>query len=209
MRWNVTSDHLVYDLSDIALLSSELEPTKRQIIGIVGRFFDPIGFLAPVVIRFKVFFQRLCESKVSWDEPLMGELLDRWRSLMSGLQESQSIQIPRCYFCCVEQEVQSCHLCGFCDASISTYAAVVYLLVETSTQRIVKFVASKTRVSPLQGQTISRLELLSALLLAKLMKSVTSSLDPVRSHSVSRILRWPHSGSKVLARNGNPLFKTG
>ena len=41
----------------------------------------------------------------------------------------------------------------------------------------VKFVASKTRVSPISGQTIPRLELLSALLLAMLMMSVVSSLE--------------------------------
>ncbi len=36
---------------------------------------------------------------------------------------------------------------------------------------------SKTRVSPLNPQTIPRLELLSALLLARLMRSVTASLE--------------------------------
>ncbi len=46
-----------------------------------------------------------------------------------------------------------------------------------ATGRFVKFVASKTRVSPIHHQTIPRLELLSALLLAKLMKGVTTSLE--------------------------------
>ena len=43
---------------------------------------------------------------------------------------------------------------------------------------MVHFVASKTRVAPLQGQTIPRLELLSALLLSKLITSVHRSLQP-------------------------------
>lgn len=57
------------------------------------------------------------------------------------------------------------------------YAAVVYLVIETPTGSFTKFVASKTRVSPLKSQTIPRLELLSALLLARLMHSITSSLE--------------------------------
>ena len=40
-----------------------------------------------------------------------------------------------------------------------------------------KFVASKTRVAPLQRQTIPRLELLSTLLLAKLLLNVTDCLS--------------------------------
>ena len=73
--------------------------------------------------------------------------------------------------------MESYSLHGFCDASIGAYAAVVYLLMKTDTNHYVKFITSKTRVSPIHGQTIPRLELLSALLLAKLITSVTHSLE--------------------------------
>ena len=43
--------------------------------------------------------------------------------------------------------------------------------------RFVKFVASKTRVAPLQGLTIPRLELLSRLLLSKLLTSISNVLE--------------------------------
>jgi len=33
-----------------------------------------MGFLSPIIAEFKIFFQELCEAKVSWDEPLEGEL---------------------------------------------------------------------------------------------------------------------------------------
>lgn len=75
------------------------------------------------------------------------------------------------------EQVISYNLCGFSDASLKAYAAVVYLLVETSAGRHIKFVASKTRVSPLKLQTIPRLELLSALLLARLMSSISQALE--------------------------------
>ena len=47
---------------------------------------------------------------------------------------------------------------------------------------VVRFVASKTRVAPLQTQTIPRFELLSALLLSKLIFSVVDSLRPLLPH---------------------------
>ena len=64
-------------------------------------------------------------------------------------------------------------LVGFCDASTKAYAAVVYLVNERK-ERIL--LASKTRVAPLKSQMVPRLELLGALLLARLMTSVKCAL---------------------------------
>ena len=69
-----------------------------------------------------------------------------------------------------------CSLQGFSDASLGAYAAVVYLKIKTPMGCSLRFVASKTRVAPIHGQTIPRLELLGALLLAKLLSSVTNAL---------------------------------
>jgi len=71
-----------------------------------------------------------------------------------------------------------CSLQGFCDASSGAYAAVVYLRIESSAGSMVNFVASKTRVVPTSKQSIPRLELLSTLLLAKLINSITVALEP-------------------------------
>ena len=65
---------------------------------------------------------------------------------------------------------------GFCDASKHAFAAVVYLVLKSPVGQTVRFLVSKTRVAPLKPQTIPRLELLSALLLARLVTSVVSSL---------------------------------
>ena len=93
------------------------------------------------------------------------------------MQYSPSISIPRCYFEGISEEIISCTLCGFCDASIKAYAGVVYLLLDTSAGYSAKFVAAKIRVAPLQQQTIPRLELLSALLLARLLSTIAKSLE--------------------------------
>ena len=177
VRWNVLADHLVIDVSNVAHLARELEPTKRHIVSVVGRFYDPLGFISPVVIQFKILFQELCRTKLDWDEPLDGELLRKWRSLISDLQDSPTVSIPRHFLSGICSEVKSYSLHGFCDASKDAYAAVVYLLIETTAGLHVRFVASKTRVTPVHEQTIPRLELLSALLLSRLVTSVTTSLE--------------------------------
>ena len=104
----------------------------------------------------------------------MGESLERWRLFIQELRICQPIRIPRCYSHCV---LRAYELHGFCDASTTAYAAVVYLLVKGEGDCTVKIIASKSRVAPLQTQTIPRLELLGALLLSQLMKSVINSIE--------------------------------
>jgi hypothetical protein len=123
------------------------------------------------VILFKLLLRELCEAKIDWDQVMM----DSWNSLTSSLQYTPSISIPRCYLEGISTEIISCTFCGFCDTSIK--AGVVYLLLETTVGFSVKFVAAKTRVTLLQPQTIRRLELLSALLLARLLYTITESLE--------------------------------
>ena len=186
VRWNPLVDQLIFDTVEIARLAGALKPTKRNIISTIGKFYDPLGFLSPVIIRFKVLFQKLCELKVGWDETPPDELLQEWRSLVSDLKEGHPVSIPRSYHTSTEENQVTYSLCGFCDASTRAYAAVVYLLLRSETNTTVQFLAAKTRVAPLQSQTIPRLELLSALLLSRLIVSVSSSLNSMLPQLESR-----------------------
>lgn len=68
--WDTLPDCFVFDLSELTEFASHLEPTKRNVVSMVGRFYDPIGVLSPVVVSFKVLIQEICESQVDWDQPL-------------------------------------------------------------------------------------------------------------------------------------------
>ena len=73
VRWDVSIDHLMFNLDDIAISAKILEPTERHVVHVVGRFYDPIGFLAPITIQFKVFFLELCKAKIGWDDCFTGD----------------------------------------------------------------------------------------------------------------------------------------
>ena len=178
VRWNVTTDHLIFDISDICLLMTDARPTKRNAVSLATRFFDPLGIISPITVWFKLLFQQLCESKTSWDELLTGTLLAEWESLFLDLKQCEPIQIPRYCIGVNSSAVKSYSLQGFCDASQKAYAAVVYLQVETETAVHTHLLCSKTRIAPVKGVTIPRLELLSALLLARLISATRSALEP-------------------------------
>ena len=44
------TDHLIFDVSEVGRQARSLLPTKRHIVSLVGRIYDPLGFLSPVVI---------------------------------------------------------------------------------------------------------------------------------------------------------------
>ena len=77
-----------------------------------------------------------------------------------------------------DQVVLTCELHGFSDTSERAYAAVVYLKIvyQQGGASNIQFVASRTRVSPLKKQSIPRLELLGATILARLINSVRGLL---------------------------------
>ena len=176
VRWNVLQDQLVFELQGIVETAMRLDPTKRNVVSLIGRIYDPLGFLSPVTVKFKMLMQELCKTKVGWDQPLEGEVLTKWCGLIDDLRRGHSMTLPRCYLSGARDEARRYRLYGFCDASTAAYAAVVYLVEEADDHKYSSFVVSKTRVSRLKAQTIPRLELLSMLLLARLVYSVTEAL---------------------------------
>ena len=177
VKWDVEADHLIFSVREISAFADTQEPTKRKVTSIIGKFYDPLGFLSPVVINFKVFFQELCEESLDWDQVLTGSVLCRWQHLIASLQDAPTFSIPRYFLKGTDIQATSYHLHGFCDASKRAYAAVVYLVAQTGSELCVRFVASKTRVAPLRELSIPRLELMSALLLARLLDNITKSLS--------------------------------
>ena len=93
--WNPESDQFIFDVSHLATLALDLEPTKRNLVSLIGKFYDPLGFLSPVIIRFKVLFQKLCLCKCDWDEAIPEELLEEWNRLISDLGMTLPVSLPR------------------------------------------------------------------------------------------------------------------
>ena len=174
--WNRESDMFELELNAVFANATTDPVTKREVLAISSRFYDPLGLLAPAVITLKIFFQELCSQKLAWDDTLTGDLANRWAKIVSDMQNAPVVSVPRCYLTGSEGKITSVSLHGFCDASCKAFAAVVYLVLSNGSQNFVQLAASKSRVAPLAKQTIPRLELLSALILARLMTVVKNAL---------------------------------
>ena len=63
IQWDVTRDEFLLDIGDVVSATEDCEPTKRSVVSISAKFFDPLGVVSPVTILFKMFCQQLCEAK--------------------------------------------------------------------------------------------------------------------------------------------------
>ena len=177
IRWNPLKNVFIFYLTEIANYARDLQTTKRNFVNVAAKFYDPFGFLSPIIIEFKLLFQKLCKTKIGWDDPLDGNLMKMWCKLLNGLEGVTALSLPRCYLQGIQDKVVSCSLHGFGDASSKAYAAVIYLHVTTTVGGYVKLVASKSRVALLRELTIPRLELFAALVLARLITHVKEALE--------------------------------
>ncbi|KAL9961132.1 hypothetical protein ACROYT_G030023 [Oculina patagonica] len=180
--WDVIRDEFHYDLSELIEYAEALPATKRSVLKLSAKIFDPIGLLTPFTISMKVLFQCLCVEKVNWDESLEGEALAKWKTFINDLNALKNIRVPRCYanYSPTQSTVCSYQIHGFSDASERAYAAVVYLRTEFSNgETQVNIMTSKTRVAPIKRQSIPRLELLGASLLAQLVHSTQQTIQSV------------------------------
>ena len=187
--WDNHADQLVFKFDDLIDYANTLPLSKRSVLKISAKIFDPLGLFGPFVIRLKIIFRKLCMEKVEWDDSLQGDLLNQWKSILTELGTLSNIRIDRCYFT-MQATLVDLQLHGFCDASVDAYAAVVYLQVTYSDNSVTRILASKTRVTPLKAQTIPRLELLSAVILTRL---VTTIRDCLSSLKIVKLFLWTDS----------------
>ncbi|GBM87286.1 hypothetical protein AVEN_22008-1, partial [Araneus ventricosus] len=154
--------------------SEEFGVTKRLVLSTIARVFDPLGILGPVVTKAKIFLQKLWLLNLKWDDPLPAKEADEWLQFSSALQNVNDIEVDRCILL-PKPDLIEIH--GFADASEAAYGAAVYCKSRSRSGEVsIKLIASKSRVSPIKRLTIPKLELCSAVLLAKLVIRVTSAL---------------------------------
>ena len=196
MRWDHKKDELLYPEKEETI---SILVTKREILRYSSKIYDPLGFLSPVTIRAKILLQELWKLGSDWDTPLEGNIYTDWIYLKKDIKEATQTTFPRYYFtgtCKNYSDGLELHV--FVDASVKAYGAVAYVCKGKDSS----IVMAKTRVAPLKELTLPQLELMAAVVGARLAQHIRSTLDckTITMWSDSQIvLHWLKS-SKTLKR---------
>ena len=64
-------------------------------MSVIASVYDPVAYLQPIVIKLKILFQKICKSKLEWDDDIgilvMKEIVT---SLTSSETQFQSLLLP-------------------------------------------------------------------------------------------------------------------
>lgn len=172
LKWNGQTDTLEINLDQLNNDFNSICISKRFILAIANKLFDPIGFLCPIMLGPKLLLQQAWSAQIGWDSEVPVEIRDQFLKWSKELKLVEAVKIPRG----LAGDPKSWNLHTFCDASKSAYAAVVFLHAESENGVTVQLIQAKSRVAPMKELSIPRLKLLAALVGARLTVEVLKSL---------------------------------
>ena len=193
VAWDPVEDAFRFQVSHVP---DHQMATKRQVLSAIARLYDPMGWLAPVIIIAKILMQRLWKEGISWDDPLPKELMKEWIRFVTDLPGIHELSLPRWIG---SKPTGTSEFHGFADASKSAYAAVIYVVTQDpSGGRSSHLLIAKTKVAPIKTISIPRMELCAAVLLSRLLgrviKEVQKKPSTVHTYTDSEIvLAWLRS----------------
>lgn len=191
--WNSQKDCFVFSTNfeklDSAIVDGTKIPTKRQVLQVAMSIFDPLQFLAPLIIKVKMLLQEIWRSGIVWDAEIPEAQQVKWRLWLKELQKIKDFEIPRRYFAYMDDDgTTQLHIFG--DASEKGYSSAAYLRHDSGGGKIeISFVSGKAKVAPLKHMTVPRLELQAAVLASRLASSIVNDL----SLKIHQIYFWTDS----------------
>ncbi|GFV05455.1 integrase catalytic domain-containing protein [Trichonephila clavipes] len=169
--WNLETDTLKC-CTDMDTLTCETKITKRLILAIVQKIFDPIGLLTPATLLPKLLIQHLWKMKIAWDSELSPKDVNVFLKWFRDLYVLKDVTLSRCM---IINSTSELHV--FVDASKEAYATCVFVRSMFKSDVKVTLVRAKARVAPLKPLSIPRLELMACCIGSRLANSIVNALN--------------------------------
>ena len=162
------SDQLLSQLSTIRVVAVTLAPTKRNLS--YRSYWKLLWSIWVSIISHHVLVQDFCKSQVHCNKYFEVETLKKWKT--GGRLNQWEVCDHRSML--LHQRQLWDTLSAFWNLQFICHwiHSSLHLMEVMPVGKLSSFIVAKMHVSPTKEQTISRLELLSVLLLARLMKNV-------------------------------------
>uniref|UniRef100_A0A914S9Z5 Uncharacterized protein n=1 Tax=Parascaris equorum TaxID=6256 RepID=A0A914S9Z5_PAREQ len=144
--------------------------TKRQFLAYTTEFYDFLGLFTPATLSLP---QHLWKKEYDWNQPFDNTDRQTAAALLERFQE-QSLKSDRKLTAELDKKCAEIHV--FVDACRSAYFAVAYLCSYSQDRYENSLLMSKSRMTPIRGITIPRLELMAALIGSRSLNFVKGQL---------------------------------
>ena len=173
--WDTSSDALGFQVDVEKLMKKPI--TKRGMLSGTASCYDPLGLVAPCIVRSRILIQELFRLKVGWDDPVPNLTRRGWERWLRELQHLTNFRVPRCLTDEGSDEVKI-ELHHFADASQKAYGTASYVRTVGADGKIhCALLMSKARLAPLKSVSIPRLELTAAKLAVEVGQELSRALD--------------------------------
>ena len=173
VQWCIESDCFQFNI-----VLQDKPCTTRGILSTISSIFDPLGFIALLLLDRKSILQELCCLDVSWDDPIPDDIKIKWEKWRADLLNLQQISISRCYKPENFGPVVPTEPHHFSDASVKGYHQCGYVRMIDEQQRIhCTLVIGKSRVALLTPVTVPRLELTATVCSVKISQQLRHRLS--------------------------------
>jgi len=192
MKWCIKMDQFHFQVAE-----RNQPTTRRGILSTIASVFDPLGMIAPFILKGKQILQEVCKMGCDWDDPLPEEIVTRWEKWKSQLPRLAALKIPRCYKPKDFGEAREMQLHHFSDASTMGYGQCTYLKqISRKGQMHCSLIMGKSRVVPIRPITIPRLELQAAVTSQNMSNLEEGDIVIIKENDI-------HRGQWRLARIAN------
>ncbi|XP_053687203.1 uncharacterized protein LOC128736742 [Sabethes cyaneus] len=190
IAWEPASDRFCFTTTtkiEEMTVDCENYPTKRIVLSVVMAQFDPLGFISPITVRGKMLIQDLWRTGCEWDEPIDTVSFAKWTRWIRMMKRLEFFKVPRSYFGDAKSgEIKNIELHLFADASESAYGCVAYFRASVRGKIACALVMGRSKVAPLKQISIPRLELMAAVLAARMSRTVCEN----HSFAIEKIVYW-------------------
>ena len=219
--WDSTLDVMSPAISSATITS----PTKRGLVSAVFKTYDILGWMSPTILQMKILIQGLWNTKQGWDDAAPEKTIQAYLKWQKELPILSERTLPRRY---TADNPINITLHGFADASKAAYGAVIYcratyqdrnptISLVISKTKLVKQIKKKEEAEesekkeeaneseeseesePDKPNSIPKLELCAALLLAKLLQKVGTVLNI----NLSKWQAWSDASTVVAWLDGH------
>ena len=95
--WDTNTDEFFLKVPDLNVKNvDEQTITKRHVVSINNRLFNPLSWWAPLYIQMNLTCSKIVRQVESWDESLSPELTKEWLKAINGLGDLDQVPVPRC-----------------------------------------------------------------------------------------------------------------
>ena len=191
--WNVETDEI-----KSAIPSLNPVRTKRDLLSVIGKFFDPYGYLDPWKLRLRLIYRTVIKSE--WDDLLSDEIISQIDDHVKDVNQLSNLKLQR--YLPSDGEIH-----GFSDASANAYGYVIYVKKDHQ----LHYLFGKSKLTPCKVKTIVELELLALYELSKILYRIHSIFQnkiSIWSDSMINLHRFKLSPNSQNRNIATQLMKT-